>query len=138
VDEEVIMSNSSEARRVGTTHVEAMGRKDFAAMEKQFAADVAFKGPGGALNGRETVLDAYRRLGPILERNDVRKILVDGDDVCVIYDFVTDTPGGAIATVEWLQLVDGRIRAIWLLFDRGPWPKVLEELERRMAKAKSA
>jgi hypothetical protein len=129
----------SDPRSIARTHVEAMGRKEFSRMEQQFAPDVTFQGPGGKLSGLAEVLGAYQRLGPILLRNDVHKILVDGDDACIIYDFVTDTPAGAVATVEWLQVRGGKVQSIWLLFDRGPWPQVLEELNRRVsAKVSSA
>jgi hypothetical protein len=131
------MSDQSDPRTVARAHVEAMTRKDFQTMERLFAPDITFKGPGGTLSGTSDVLGGYKRLGPILLRNDIRKIFVDGDEACVIYDFVTDTPGGVVSTVEWLQLRDGRIRSIWLLFDRGPWPLVMEELARRAAAQKA-
>jgi hypothetical protein len=127
----------TDPRSIARTHVEAMGRKDFSSMERQFAPEVTFQGPGGTLSGRATVLGGYQHLGPILLRNDVRTILVDGDDACIIYDFVTDTPGGAISTVEWLRTKHGKIESIWLLFDRGPWPQVMEELNRRLAAKKT-
>jgi hypothetical protein len=130
------MSAKNDPRSVAQAHVEAMGRKDFQAMERLFAPDVVFQGPSGRVAGVADVLGGYRRLGPILARNDVRKIFVDGDDACVIYDFVTDTAGGAVATVEWLRVVEGRIRSVWLLFDRGPWPQVMAELERRAGAAR--
>jgi hypothetical protein len=125
----------SDPRSIAHTHVEAMGRRDFSSMEQQLAPDVTFQGPGGKLIGLAAVLSGYQRLGPILLRNDVRKILVDGDDACIIYDFVTDTPAGAVATVEWLQVKGGKIQSIWLLFDRGQWPQAMEELNRRAKKA---
>jgi hypothetical protein len=38
----------------------------------------------------------------------------------VIYDLVTDTEIGAVPTVEWLRIEDGRIRSIHLFYDRAP------------------
>jgi len=49
----------------------------------------------------------------------------------VIYDFVTDTAVGAVPSVEWLRVEDGRIRSIQLVFHSQPWPAVVEELTRR-------
>jgi hypothetical protein len=54
--------------------------------------------------------------------------------VCVIYDFVTATIG-AVPTVEWIRIHDGRIRAVNLYYDQVPWMKVREELARRTAQA---
>ena len=64
-------------------------------------------------------------------RNDVRKVFVDGNEACVIYDFVTDTPSGSLPTIEWLQFEEGRIRSINLYYDRVPWKVVMDELSRR-------
>jgi hypothetical protein len=130
------MSENNDPRSIAQTYIEAMGRRDFATVGRLLAPDVTFEGPSGKLAG-PAVLVAYERLGPILLRNDVRKVFVDGEEVCVIYDFVTDTPGGAVATVERLRIADGRIRSIWLLFDRGPWPAVMAELTRRTAVSKA-
>ena len=47
----------------------------------------------------------------------------------MLYDFVTETPVGPVASVERLTIEDGRIRSIWLLFDKGRWPEVVERLE---------
>jgi hypothetical protein len=74
---------------------------------------------------------ALQRLAPILQRNDVRHTVVAGDQVSVSYDFVTDTPVGAVPSVEWLGIQDGQIRTIRLMFETERWPEVMEELARR-------
>jgi len=51
--------------------------------------------------------------------------------VCIIYDFVTDTPAGALPTIEWLHFEQGRIRAIRLYYDRLPWKMVIDEVMQR-------
>jgi len=43
---------------------------------------VPVKGPDGWLG-------ALRRLSPILQRNEVCKVLAQGNEVCILYDFVT-------------------------------------------------
>jgi len=45
-------------------------------------------------------------------------VFVRGDRACVVYDFVTDTPAGAVRCVELLAVVDRRILVIELLLDR--------------------
>jgi SnoaL-like domain len=93
--------------------------------------DVEFSMPGKTIHGAQDYITALRRLGPITLRNDVKKVFVDGNEVCVIYDFVTDTSVGAVPSVEWLTVESGRIRSIRLIFHSQPWPGVLEELSRR-------
>jgi hypothetical protein len=46
----------------------------------------------------------------------------------VIYDFVTDTPVGAVASVEWLKIEDDRIASVHLIFENARWPEVLDTL----------
>ena len=90
------------------------------------------------LHGAGAYLAALERLSPIIERNDIRQIVVDGDRAVVVYDFVTDTEVGAVLTAESLVVEDGRIRSITLLFDWRRWPEVLAELGRRSAQPATA
>ena len=46
---------------------------------------------------------------------------------------MTDTPAGAIRSLEWLRFEGERIHDIRLLFDATRWPEVVAELERRTA-----
>lgn len=50
---------------------------------------------------------------------------------CVIYDFVTDTPVGAVVSVEYVKFKDGRIASSLLVFERLHWPEVMAELQKR-------
>ena len=83
------------------------------------------------LRGASFVAEGYRRLGPIVLRNDIKELVVDGDRAAVLYDFVTDTEAKAVLIAEFLTIEDGSIRSITLLFDWRAWPTVLEELQRR-------
>jgi ketosteroid isomerase-like protein len=131
------MSDTNNPRKVAVAYLEAIGRKDFDAFERLLAPDVTFKGPAATLSGAPNVSAAYQRLAAILVRNDLEKAFVDGNEVCIIYNYVTDTPAGAVPTMEWLKIEDGKIRSIWLLTDHVRWPIALEELGRRAASKKS-
>jgi hypothetical protein len=67
-------------------------------------------------------------------RNDVKRVFVDGDEVCVIYDFVTDTVG-VVPTIEWLGFEGDRIRSVKLYYDQVPWQTLRQELATRAARA---
>ena len=128
------MPDKRDPRTVAVAYLEAVGRKDFQALEGLLAPDVTFKGPSTTLTGAKEVAAAYQRFAPILLRNDLKKIFVDANEVGLIYDFVTDTPAGAVPTMEWLNIDNGRVRSIWLLTDHVRWPAALEELGRRAAR----
>jgi hypothetical protein len=70
-------------------------------------------------------------MAPIWKGSEVKKVFADGGDVCVIYDFVTDTPSGAVPCVEWLRIADGRVRAVNLFYDRVRFQPAVDELARR-------
>ena len=119
---------ANEARRVALEYIEACGRKDYDTVTRLLSTSMTFVGPGNALTGAAPYLAVLRRLGPVWTRSDVKKVFVDGDEVCVIYDFVTDTPAGAVPIVEWLRVEDGRIASVMLFFDRVTFKPAADEL----------
>ena len=125
------MSENNDPKLVALAYLDAMTRKDFDAFRDLLAPDVVFTGPATTLEGAPAVAAAYRRLSAMLVRNEPRKIFAEGDEACVIYDFVTDTAVGAVPTVEWLELENGKVRSIFLLTDHVRWPAALQELTRR-------
>ena len=125
------MDPSTDPKTVTLDYLTAVGQKRFDRVAELLHPDVDFRVPGNALRGAPAYLTALRRLGPILARNEVRQTIVDGNEVCAVYDFVTDTPAGAVPTVEWTTIQDGRIRSVQLIFDKTNWPLALAELARR-------
>ena len=122
------------AKQVALEYIEACGRKDYDTVSRLLSPSLTFVGPGNALTGAAQYLAVLRRLGPVWKRSDVKKVFVDGDEVCVIYDFVTDTPAGAVPLVEWLRVEDGRIASVMLFFDRVTFKQAADELAPRAAR----
>jgi len=120
-------------KQLAVAYLEAVGNKDFKRVEELLAPDLEFNGPAMSRSTAQDFIAALRRLGAIHVRNEPTRVFVDGDDVCVIYDFVTDTPAGALPTIEWLRFEGGRIRSINLYYDRVPWKGVMDEISRRTA-----
>jgi hypothetical protein len=89
------------------------------------------RGPAIEIEGAQAYVDAVRRLAPVLVRNEIRRIFVDGAEACAIYDFVTDTAAGAARSVEWIKFDGSKIRSAELVFDQQMWAAVREELARR-------
>jgi hypothetical protein len=74
------------------------------------------------MRGRGTFLDSLASLGGVMKLARMRKVFVDGEDVCAIYD--TLTPSGVVPMSEWLRVTDGRITRLEVFFDprRLPMP----------------
>jgi len=118
-------------QEVALAYIAACGRKDLAAVEPLLAPGIRFVGPGNDLIGAPAYLAVLKRLGPVWERSDVKHVFADSSDVCVIYDFVTNTPAGAVPVVEWLRIEGGKVAAVTLIFDRVSFKPASDELARR-------
>lgn len=123
---------NSDVQTLAREYIEAVGNKQFDILPQFFRSDIEFSSPDlKSLNGADDYISALRRLGTILLRNEVRKVFSDGNEACIIYDFVTDTPVGAVPSVEWLKIEDGRIKSVLLIFHSLNWPQVRDEAIRR-------
>lgn len=118
---------------LAVAYTEAVGQRRFDAVAALLHPDVEFQMPGKTMRGVDEYVTALKRLAPILSRNDVKRTVVDGNNVCVLYDLVTDTPVGAVPSVEWITVDGARIRTVRLIFETAQWPTVLAELKRRAA-----
>jgi SnoaL-like domain len=114
-----------------TEYINAVGEHRLEALPAMLDPDAEFTVGDTTLRGAEAFIGGFRRLDPIIERNAIRKIFVDGDEACVIYDFVTDTPAGAVLSIEYLKFKNGRIASSLLLFERLHWPEVMAVLQKR-------
>jgi len=114
-------------------YLAAVGNKDYAKLEQLLAPDLRFQGPVMSRSSAADFMSALKRLSAIHVRNDVKRVFADGSEVCVIYDFVTDTAAGALSTIEWLRFEDGRIRSINLYYDQLPWQGVMKTIAERAA-----
>jgi ketosteroid isomerase-like protein len=127
------MTRTNDPRSIALSYIDACGRKDLDAVAALLAPEMTFVGPGSTLTGASPYLAVLRRLGPVWVRSEVKKVFAEGPDVCVIYDFVTDSPAGAVPIVEWLRIEGGRIASVTLIFDRLTFKPASDELARRAA-----
>lgn len=111
-------------------YLDAVAKKDLGRLEALVAPDVQFTGPAAQHRGLSNVRAAFERITPIHVRSDIKRVFSDGNDVCVIYDFVTDTVG-TLPTIEWIKLDRGRIASIRLYYDQLVWQNMRDEMVRR-------
>jgi hypothetical protein len=129
---------ATDARALLTSYVQAVGDRRLEALPPLLEDDAAFTLGDNTVRGRDAFVNAFRRLLPIIERNEIRHLFVDGDRACVVYDFVTSTPVGAVLSVEYIALRNGRIASSTLVFERLHWPEVLSVLTEREATTTAA
>ncbi|HEY5223900.1 MAG TPA: nuclear transport factor 2 family protein [Microbacteriaceae bacterium] len=125
---------STRVKAVATEYIDTVGRGDLEPLD-QLLADELAASVGGNVSTKQEWIAALGHLLPALVRNDIRHVYADGDNACVVYDFVTNTPAGAVVCVEDLELnADGRIRRIELIFDKVAFAPVNAALQERAAR----
>src|SRR4051794_19343458 len=124
--------NDTAIETTARAYIEAVGRRDLTPLQDLLdeRLTAAF---AGSTSTKEQWVQALDRLLPALVRNDIREVYVAGSRACVVYDFVTDPPAGAVRCVELLTVEDGRITDIELLLDRVQFAPVRQALEERAA-----
>jgi len=75
--------------------------------------NVRIRGPGRESFGKP--LDFIEMLRSYRGRYDVKKVFVDGDDVCVLYDL--NTTGATVYMSSWYEVKEGKIASIQTIFD---------------------
>jgi len=122
------------AKALALEYMDAINQQRFDMLEALLAPELTFISPSTTRSTAREFLAGVKRLTAIHVRNEVKRVFAEGDEVCVIYDFVTDTPAGALPAIEWLHIQEGRIRRIHLYYDRLPWKTVIDEMAQRAAR----
>jgi SnoaL-like domain len=99
----------------------ALGSGDWKSARSFLKDDLRFKGPVAEYDRPEPYIEDLKRLHGIVERVDMKKVFVDGDDVCLLYDMVTNTPAGTAFICEWYHVEGPKVGAIRVVFDARPF-----------------
>ena len=94
--------------QVADDFFEAWTGKNFERARGLVHDDVSFEGPIDSFSDADSYLASLQQLSGIVTGADKRKVFVDGEDVCVIYDLKT-APVPSSRTCEWYRVRDGKI-----------------------------
>jgi len=102
-----------DAKEAVMSYIKAMGERDYAEARNYLGDNVRVKGPAG---------EAFRSPDEFLKmmeqqrgKYDIKKVFVDGSDVCLLYDFIA--PKVTAFFCSWYQVKDGKISSIQTVFD---------------------
>src|SRR5207249_11535527 len=107
----------AEAEDSVTAYQKALGRGDMAGARTYLHDDLSFVGPFESFQRPEPYLEALGKLHHIVERVEPRGTFADGDDVCILYDMVTNTPAGPAFICDWYRARGDQIRSIRAVVD---------------------
>ena len=111
------MESDNKSKQVVLSYIRALDSQDFTGAASFMDGAVHIKGPGG-----ESFSNPNEFMGMLKQyrgKYDLKKVFVDGDDVCVIYDYVT--PMGKAIMCSWYLLKGGKINFIQTIFDPSPF-----------------
>ena len=99
----------------------ALSRRDFAAARRCLADDFQFRGPFDAFDAPEPYLAAVEKLYTVVQATRVRRLFVDGDEACLLYDMETATPAGTAFICEWFRVRGSTVSSMQAVFDARPF-----------------
>jgi len=101
------------AREIVMSYIAAMDKRDYVAAKNYLSETVFIKGPAG---------EAFRSPDEFLKmmaqqrgRYDIKKVFVDGDDICLLYDFITEKVTAFFCS--WYKVKADKISSIQTIFD---------------------
>jgi hypothetical protein len=113
------------AKEVVMGYQGAMAKDDWAGARAHLTDTIDFVGPFDKFSRPDDLLAALKKLHPIVERVDLHRVFADGDDVCMLYDLVTNSPAGTAYVCEWYHVSKGKIDRIRVVFDPRPFAPLM-------------
>ncbi len=112
-----------DAGTIATTCLEAWTSGDLATARSLLRDDGTFVGPSGANEDADEYMAELEELAKVTTGAEQRRMVVDGDDVCILYDLFTES-AGPLSASTWYHIQDGKIDSIQAYFDARPLARV--------------
>jgi limonene-1,2-epoxide hydrolase len=109
------------AKDIVQSYENALENQDFDSARKFMQDDMTFVGPLDTFHTADDYIGARRQLAGIIQRVENHRWFVDGDDVCLIYDMITNTPAGTAVVAELYHVTDEKITSLRAIFDARPF-----------------
>jgi hypothetical protein len=116
------MNPIQDAREIVMSYIKALDSQDFESARKWLSDNVLVKGPAGEdfRSPDEFISMMQRQQG----KYEIKKVFVDRDDVCVLYNFNARTVTTLFSS--WYQVKNGKIVSIQTVFDPRPFAAAQE------------
>lgn len=85
------------------------------------AKDLHCTGPGVHFQSADAFIRGSAHAAKALRGHEIKKVFVDDDGVCVLFDALLNHEVKKMAIVDWYRLDEERIVSIQTLFDTGPF-----------------
>jgi len=100
------------------SYFEALQRKDGKAIRQMLVDDGDFIGPLQSFNNADAFMKAAEVFMKLVKTVDIKRVLADGSDVCVLWDYQTIVPSMPVIPVAaWLKIEADKIKYFHLHFN---------------------
>jgi len=115
---------------IALAYLAAFERGDRTEVRKLLADQGAFIGPLQSFTVAERFMEAADIFMRLTRKFEIKKVLVDGDDICVFWDYTTIVPSiPVIPIAEWFRIESGKIKFLQLHFNPAPLVAAMERGE---------
>jgi hypothetical protein len=104
-----------DAKQTVLDFIEALNHENFSGAKKLVTKDLQFI---GILGSRDSADAYFEDMQHMKFKYDIKKVFVDGDDVCLFYDIKMSNTN--VFCCGWYHLTDGKIDTLKVLFDPRP------------------
>lgn len=111
------LESTGDARKVVMAFLTSINDEDFKAARDHVTDDLSFV---GVLGTRDSSNAYFKDMEQMRLKYEIKKVFVDGNDVCVLYDISFDKPSVTLFTCGWYHVQGGKIRSIRVVFDPRP------------------
>jgi SnoaL-like domain len=115
IEEVKTAMSMKDAKEVVMSCVDAINKEDFKKARQYVAEDMSFVGVLGSRQGADSYFHDMERMRL---KYDVKKVFVDGNDVCLFYDLTMSEK--TILVCAWYEVQGGKIRSLKVAFDPRP------------------
>ena len=117
------MSQNQDARETVMSYIKALDSQDYVSARKWLCDNVLVKGPAGeAFRSPDEFISMMKNQHG---KYDVKKVFADGEDVCLLYDFIANT--ATVFFSSWYKVKNGKINSIQTVFDPRPFMATQEK-----------
>jgi uncharacterized protein YndB with AHSA1/START domain len=115
------------AQACAVAYFTALGNKDRSAIRKLLVDDGDFIGPLSSFTDADTFMKAADIFTQLVRKVEIKKVLADGPDVCVFWDYTTIVPSiPAIPVAAWIKVEGEKIRYFHLHFNPAAFVAAVE------------
>ena len=113
-------TSKDDPKSIATAFLQAWTRGDFDSARALLDEQATFDGPLGHTEGADAYIKGVRGFAKIIRSIEIHQVVAEGDDVCVMYDILTNGTAGSLSTAGWYRVRNGKVLSVRAFFDPRP------------------